>query len=66
MPDPVLDATGKQIVVGAKVVTAGLAGRLKEREVKRLDRKETPKGWVNVWFTDGGWTTPDRVAVLDG
>jgi hypothetical protein len=65
MTEAVLDARGVEITEGATVVVAGASRRLYERVVKRLERPGTPDFWVNVRFENGGYTSPDRCAVVE-
>lgn len=59
-----LDCRGVEITGGCKVVAANAFGRLREETVRELERPGEPHWWVNVRFMSGGYTTPDRVAVV--
>lgn len=58
----ILDFRGRPIAVGATVVVSSSDRRLHERVVRRV---EADTRWPLVRFEGGGWTTPDRLAVLE-
>lgn len=63
-PQPVLDCRGIQITEGCTVVASGASGCLYEKQVKAVQHLDSPSWWVNIRFTDGSYTTPDRVVVI--
>jgi hypothetical protein len=61
----VRDCRGRIIYVGSTVVVAEpIGGRLQEQVVRALERRRNGSWWVLVRFRDGGWSTPDRCAVV--
>lgn len=58
----VTDFRGVEITPGCRAVVAIPSRRLREVTVKAVEDRS--HGWVSVRFEDGGWTTPDRLAVL--
>jgi hypothetical protein len=67
LPAAVFDCRGARIEPGVTVVTAVGSGLLAERVVRDVDliEREGAPGWVRVRFTNGGHSTPDRVAVVE-
>jgi hypothetical protein len=61
---PVLDCRGIDINEGDIVVVANGDRRLREETVKRIEYRPSPSWWVDIRFEGGGYTTPDRVAVI--
>lgn len=62
--DYVRDVRGKVICVGSTVVVADMNRRLHVEVVSEIRRERPPNWWTTVRFRKGGWTTPDRVAVV--
>lgn len=58
------DVRGKIICVGSTVVVANPDRRFRVEVVSEVRRERPPDWWTTVRFESGGWTTPDRVAVV--